>query len=150
MRLRPQSIYQWTRGKSLWNHFNSFSFAWSNKKHQLFDASPFSFYRRLFLSCWAAINYNNYFKLIFFFGPLWFWNKVRFFIFASTFCPVSKSLSKNLQCGACMNATEMRYDSPACYLSGSMIFYVRLKFLNCSCKLLPKMRKNFIAMGALR
>ena len=87
MRLQPQSIYQWTRGKSLWNHFNSFSFAWSNKKHQLFEASPFSFYRRLFLSCWAAINYNNYFKLIFFFGPLWFWNKVRFFIFASIFLP---------------------------------------------------------------
>lgn len=67
MRLRPQSIYQWTRGKSLWNHFNSFSFVWSNKKHQLLEASPFSFYRCLFLSCSAAIKYNNYFNLTSFF-----------------------------------------------------------------------------------
>ena len=68
MLLRPQSrIYQWTRGKSLWNHFNSFSFAWSNKKHQLFEAFHFSFYRRLFLPCSAAIKYNNYFNLTSFF-----------------------------------------------------------------------------------
>lgn len=144
MRLRPQSIYQWTRGKSLWNHFNSFSFAWSNKKHQLFDASPYSFYRRLFLSCSAAINYNNYFKLTSFFWSVVILKQSQVLYFCLDFLP---GLEKP---GACMNATEMRYDSPACYLSGSMIFYVRLKFLNCSCKLLPKMRKNFIAMGALR
>lgn len=89
MRLRPQSIYQWTRGKSLWNYFNSFSFAWSNKKRQLFDASPFSFYSRLFLSsaCSAAIKYNNYFKLTSFFWSVVIVKQSQVLYFCLDFLP---------------------------------------------------------------